>query len=69
MYNTKKISATVTCKKQACLLLIPCVAYSSTLKMEAARSSEMSVNFYLNIWCHIAEVFSLISITHIKKVR
>jgi hypothetical protein len=30
----------------ACFMLVSCLAYSSTLKMEATCSSEMSVGFY-----------------------
>jgi hypothetical protein len=36
-------------------LLIGCSAYSSTLKMEATRSYEQSVNFYQTTWRHIPE--------------
>jgi hypothetical protein len=32
-----------------------CLAYSPTLKMEAVRSSETSVNFYHSTWLHISE--------------
>jgi hypothetical protein len=32
-----------------------CLAYSSTLKMEATRSSETSVDFYRTTWRYIPE--------------
>lgn len=31
-------------------LPVPCLVFSSTLEMEAARSPEMSVDFYRNTW-------------------
>jgi hypothetical protein len=37
-----------------CFLQVTCLAYSLTLKMEVARSSETSVK-YRTTWCHIAE--------------
>jgi hypothetical protein len=36
-------------------LVVACLAYSSTRKMEAVRPSKMLVSFYLITWCHIAE--------------
>jgi hypothetical protein len=36
-----------------CFMLIPCWAYSLTLKMEAICSSRTSVDFYRTIWCYI----------------
>jgi hypothetical protein len=44
-------------------LLVACTAYSLTLKMETARSSETSVKFYQNTRRHIAEESPLPSIT------
>jgi hypothetical protein len=41
--------------KQSKNVLVACTAYSSTPKLEAVRSSETSVNFYLTIRCHIPE--------------
>jgi hypothetical protein len=35
--------------------LVSCLAYSSTLKMEATYSSEMSVEFQRTIWRYIPE--------------
>jgi hypothetical protein len=37
------------------LLLLFCSVYSSTLKIEAACSSEPSANFYPASWCHVPE--------------
>jgi hypothetical protein len=42
-----------------CLLLATCLAYSSTLKMEAACHYVMSVNFYWTMSCYIPEDSSL----------
>jgi hypothetical protein len=39
----------------ACCLLLAWFAYSSNLKMEAARSSGISANFYHNTQGHIPE--------------
>jgi hypothetical protein len=39
----------------ACFLLVACLAYSLTLKMEAACSSKTSVNFCWATWCNIPE--------------
>jgi hypothetical protein len=36
-----------------CFLMVSCLSYSSTLKMEAVRSSETLVNFYRTIWRYI----------------
>jgi hypothetical protein len=38
-----------------CLILVPCLAYSSTLKMEETRSSGTSVDFQWTAWRYIAE--------------
>jgi hypothetical protein len=35
--------------------LVSCLAYSSTLKIKAAYSSETSVDFQRNKWCYIPE--------------
>jgi hypothetical protein len=40
-------------------LLADCLAYSSTLKMEAVSSSKM-INFYQNTWYHISEDSTLL---------
>jgi hypothetical protein len=37
------------------LTLVPCSAYSVTLKMEAIYSSETSVYFQRTTWCYIPE--------------
>jgi hypothetical protein len=39
----------------ACVVLISCLAYSSTLKMEAACYSETSINFYQASRCYVPE--------------
>jgi hypothetical protein len=39
--------------------LVTCLAYSSTLKMEAVCCSETSVNFCWTSWCHITEYSTL----------
>jgi hypothetical protein len=48
-----------TSKKQAriaaCFLLVSCLAYSSTLKMEAICSSEMLIGFYRTTWYYTQE--------------
>lgn len=36
-------------------LLVACLIYSLTLKMEAVSSSATLVNFYWTTWCHIPE--------------
>jgi hypothetical protein len=41
-----------------CFLLVPCLAYFLTLKMEAACSSEMSVNVQRAIRHYISEGIS-----------
>jgi hypothetical protein len=38
-----------------CFLLVSCLVYSLTVKMEAVYFSEMLVNFYRNTWHHISE--------------
>jgi hypothetical protein len=38
-----------------CFVRVACSDFSSTLKMEAARSTETSVNFYQATLCHISE--------------
>jgi hypothetical protein len=38
------------------LLVVSCLAYSSTLMMEDVRSSESSVNFYQSTRSHIPEI-------------
>jgi hypothetical protein len=43
-----------------CILLVACLAYFSTLKMDAVYSSEMSVNFYQTTWHHIPEDSTLL---------
>jgi hypothetical protein len=43
---TSKKQAVSTHLPVAYFLLVICLAYSSTLKMEAVYSSEMTVNFY-----------------------
>jgi hypothetical protein len=35
----------------SCFLLVSCLAYSSTVKMEVVRSSETSLEFYWATWC------------------
>jgi hypothetical protein len=42
----------------ACFIMVPCLAYSSTLKMETIFSSETWVEFYQNIR-HYAEYENL----------
>jgi hypothetical protein len=42
-----------------CFMLVSCLAYSSTLKMEATCSSEMSVDFQRTIWHYIPEYRTL----------
>jgi hypothetical protein len=39
----------------ACFMLVSCLAYSSTLKMEVTCSSGMSVDFHHNTWRYIPE--------------
>jgi hypothetical protein len=39
----------------ACSLLVVCSAYSPTLKMVAIYSTEVLINFYQTIQCHIPE--------------
>jgi hypothetical protein len=41
--------------RTTCLILISCVAYCLTVKMEAVFSSKMSVDFYWAIWHYILE--------------
>jgi hypothetical protein len=36
-------------------LVVSCLAYFSTMEMEAVLSSQMLVNFYLTTWCYIPE--------------
>jgi hypothetical protein len=36
-------------------MLVSCLVYSSTLKIEAIRSSELSVHFHRNTWRYIPE--------------
>jgi hypothetical protein len=43
----------------ACLVLIACLSYTSTIEMKALRSSETSVNFYRTMQCHIPEESTL----------
>jgi hypothetical protein len=38
-----------------CLLLVSCLAFSSTLKLVAVRSSKISMNFYQTIRRYIPE--------------
>jgi hypothetical protein len=38
-----------------CFMLVSCLVYSSTLKMEAARSSDMYVEFLRNTRRHIPQ--------------
>jgi hypothetical protein len=38
-----------------CFMLVSCLAYSLTLKMESICSPEMSVGFHLTTWHFIAE--------------
>jgi hypothetical protein len=45
-------------KQSSCYLLVSCLAYSSTLKMEATCPSEMLVEFQQTTW-HIAECKTL----------
>jgi hypothetical protein len=40
----------------ACFMLVPCLAYSSTVKMEATCSSETSINFHRNTLHYIPDV-------------
>jgi hypothetical protein len=40
-------------KLATCFMLVSCLAYSSTLKMKATYSSEMSVSFQRTAWRHI----------------
>jgi hypothetical protein len=39
----------------ACFMLVSCLAYSSTLKMEVVCSSEMSVDFHQTLQCYTPE--------------
>jgi hypothetical protein len=39
----------------ACFMLVSCLAYSSTLKMEKICSSETLVDFHRITWCYIPE--------------
>jgi hypothetical protein len=39
----------------ACLMMVSCVAYSSTLKMETLCSSETSVDFHRTTWLYIID--------------
>jgi hypothetical protein len=41
--------------KQRLFLLVSCLAYSSTLKMQAIRLLETLMNFYQTIWRYISE--------------
>jgi hypothetical protein len=43
----------------ACFLLVSCPAYCTTLQMDEAYSSKISVNFYQTIWRHIPEESSV----------
>jgi hypothetical protein len=38
---------------------LPCLAYCSTIQMEALCSSETSLNFYITTWRHIPEAGTL----------
>jgi hypothetical protein len=49
--NNKKARALLV----ACFMLVSCLAYSSTLKMEVTCSSESSVDFQRITWRYIAE--------------
>jgi hypothetical protein len=40
----------------AYFMLVSCFAYSSTLKMEAKFSNEMSAEFQWAMWCYIPEL-------------
>jgi hypothetical protein len=42
-------------EEQVTSMLVPCLAYSSTLKMEATCSSEMSVDFYRTTRIYVPE--------------
>jgi hypothetical protein len=52
----------------ACFLLVICFTYSSTLEMEAVRSSEASVNFYQITRRHVPEdsvlIWNFIGLRH-----
>jgi hypothetical protein len=43
----------------ACFLIVSCLTYSSSLKMEAALSSETPVDFYRTTWRYILCVSNL----------
>jgi hypothetical protein len=47
-----------------CFLLVTCMVYSSTVKMEAVCSSQTSLNFYQILLCHFPED----SILHMQKL-
>jgi hypothetical protein len=46
----------------ACFMLVSCLAYFSTLEMEAVFSSKMSVGFDQITWCYIPEDRTLLTI-------
>jgi hypothetical protein len=49
-------------RRQAeCFMLVICLTYSSTLKREAQRSSEMSEDFCRTIWHYISKDSNLIT--------
>jgi hypothetical protein len=41
--------------KVACFMVVPCLAYSLTLKMEATCFSDMSVDFQWTTWRYIPD--------------
>jgi hypothetical protein len=47
-YNTTALLA-------VCFMLVSCLSYTSTLKMEATCSSETVVDFRQITWCNIPE--------------
>jgi hypothetical protein len=44
----------------ACFILVSCLPYSSTLKMEATCSSKTSLDFQQATWCYIPEYRTLL---------
>jgi hypothetical protein len=50
------------------LMLVSCLAYSLTLKMEATRSSKMLVDFQWITWCYIPEESTLHN-HHFEKIK
>jgi dienelactone hydrolase len=51
----RRLGETRYSRARHCLVLAGSLDYLSALKMQEARSSETSVNFYQAAWCHIPE--------------